>query len=129
MKFLIISHVKHSLDNGQIFGYGPFVKEINLWLKHVDEVRIVAPMSIKTPDPIDLAYLHENIHFDKVPAFNLISICSNVTTLILLPFIFFRMLRVMIWADHIHLRCPWTRGLLGAVAKVFFPWQNKTVNN
>jgi len=127
MRFLIISHVKHSLNDGQIYGYGPYVKEMNLWLKYVDEVRIVAPMSIKAPDPIDLAYLHQNIRYDKVPAFNLIGIGSKITTLILLPYIFIRIVWAMIWVDHIHLRCPGNMGLLGAVAQIFFPWKIKTV--
>jgi len=127
MRFLIISHVKHALNDGQIYGYGPYVKEMNLWLKYVDEARIVAPMSIETPDPIDLAYLHEKIRCDKVPAFNLIGTGSKIITLVLLPYIFIRIVWAMMWADHIHLRCPGNMGLLGAVAQVFFPWKRKTV--
>jgi len=127
MKFLIISHVEHSQKDGKIYGYGPYVKEMNLWLKYVQEVRIVAPMRKGEPDPIDLSYEHEGIMFDKVPAFNLLSKVSKLKTAILLPYIFMKIVWAMFWADHIHLRCPGNMGLLGAVAQILFPWKIKTV--
>lgn len=127
MKFLIVSHVLHSRDNNKIYGYGPYIKEMNLWLKYVDELCIVAPMREGHPDKIDLAYKHEKIIFNRVPAFNLIGFSSKVKTLFLLPYIFIKIFWAMVWADHIHLRCPGNMGLLGAVAQIFFPWKMKTV--
>ncbi len=127
MKFVIISHVEHSQEEGMIYGYGPYVKEMNLWLNYVDEVRIVAPIRKGEPDPIDLAYQHDNIIFDAVPSFNLLTFGSKLKTLFTLPFIFIRIFWAMAWAEHIHLRCPGNMGLLGAVAQLFFPWKMKTV--
>jgi len=126
MKFLIISHVEHTQKDGKIYGYGPYVKEMNLWLKYVDSVRIVAPLKVAEPNPIDLSYEHKKILFDKVPAFNLLTISEKLKTLMYLPFIFFSILRAMIWAEHIHLRCPGNMGLLGTIAQIFFPWKMKT---
>jgi len=127
MNFLIISHVEHSQKDGLIYGYGPYIKEMNLWLKDVQKVRIVAPMRIGKPDQIDLPYNHQEVYFDKVPAFSLVSAMSKIMTLIFLPYIVIRIFIAMIWADHIHLRCPGNMGLLGAVIQVFFPWKSKTV--
>ena len=127
MKFLIISHVEHSEKDGLIYGYGPYVKEINLWLKYVNEVRIVAPIRAGEPDPIDLPYIHKKLIFDRVPAFNLLTTYSKLKTIFLLPYIFMRIFIAMIWAQHIHLRCPGNMGLLGTIAQVFFPWKIKTV--
>lgn len=127
MKFLIISHVLHSTKDDKIYGYGPYVKEMNLWLKYVDEVRIVAPMLTSDPDPIDLAYEHENIIFDNVASFNLLTNYSKVKTMLMLPFIFAKIVLAMSKADHIHLRCPGNMGLLGTVAQMFFPSKIKTV--
>jgi len=127
MKFLIVSHVGHSQKGELIYGYGPYVKEMNLWLKYVDEVRIVAPIEKVDPNAIDLAYKHENIWFNRVPAFNLIGKVSKIRTLLLLPYIFARIFIAMMWAEHIHLRCPGNIGLIGSIAQLFFPWKKKTV--
>ena len=45
--------------DGKIYGYGPYIKEMNLWFKYVDEVILVAPVSQKAPSKINLAYEHE----------------------------------------------------------------------
>jgi hypothetical protein len=55
MKFLIITHVIHKRNGDQWFAYGPYVKEMNLWIRHVGEVTIVAPATKTDADPIDLA--------------------------------------------------------------------------
>lgn len=127
MKFLIISHVKHKKLGDKYFGYGPYVKEMNLWLKYVNSVEIVAPLLDKAPDKIDLPYVHNKIKFTKVPSFNLIGLKNKILTLIMLPLIFIKILFAMKRADHIHLRCPGNMGLLGSIAQIFFPSKIKTV--
>jgi len=127
MNFLIVSHVKHTQKDKSIYGYGPYVKEMNLWLKYVDNARVIAPMTPDEPNPIDLAYGHESLLFDAVPSFNLIGLRSKLITLMLMPYIFIKIMIAMAWADHIHLRCPGNMGLLGAIAQILFPWKEKTV--
>lgn len=127
MKFLIVSHVIHSKFNNKYFGYGPYIKEMNLWLKHVDSVEIIAPIKQANPDKIDSAYKHSNIIFTSVPAFNLIGYTNKIKTLFLIPFIFYKILISMKNSDHIHLRCPGNMGLLGSIAQIFFPKKIKTV--
>ena len=127
MKFLIISHVVHTEYQDKVYGYGPYIKEMNLWLKYVDEVRIVAPINAGKPDTIDLAYNHSKIIFNKVPTFNLLTMQAKLKTLCSLPFIFTKIILAMAWADHIHLRCPGNMGLLGSIAQILFPWKIKTV--
>jgi len=127
MKFLIISHVLHTRDNSKVYGYGPYIKEMNLWLKYVDEVSVIAPMLETKPDAIDLAYEHENLIFYEVPSFNLLTYLSKIKTLLVIPVIFTKIVFAMSKADHIHLRCPGNMGLLGAVAQILFPWKLKTV--
>ncbi|RYG43526.1 MAG: glycosyltransferase family 1 protein, partial [Chitinophagaceae bacterium] len=70
MRFTIITHVNHKENQGAIYGYGPYVREMNLWISHADEVEVVAPSHPVAPDPIDLAY-DGDVIFTKVPAFNL----------------------------------------------------------
>jgi len=44
MNFLIITHVPHIYQNKEWYGYAPYVREMNIWLKYVDEVTIVSPV-------------------------------------------------------------------------------------
>jgi glycosyltransferase involved in cell wall biosynthesis len=127
MRFLIISHVVHKQVGDTFYAYGPYVKEMNLWLRYVDEVVIVAPkVENISPDPIDLAYIHPKIMVESVPEFNLLSGKSILFTIFSLPSIFQRVISQMAKADHIHLRCPGNMGLIGALAQLIFPRKKKT---
>lgn len=126
MKFTIITHVNHIQNGGQYFGYAPYVREMNIWLKYVDEVTIVAPLVVEKPCLIDNAYQHNKVIFKKVPNFNIISFKSIVLSLYKLPFILLKIFRAMKNADHIHLRCPGNMGLLGCFIQILFPYKTKT---
>jgi len=127
MRFLIISHVVHKLIEEDFFAYGPYVKEMNLWFKHVDEVSVIAPLiSNLSPDSIDLVYKHPKIDFHKVPEFNFLSLKSTIKAFFLLPKIFLTVFSEMKRADHIHLRCPGNMGLVACIAQVFFPSKIKS---
>ncbi|WP_397362235.1 glycosyltransferase family 4 protein [Olleya sp. R77988] len=126
MRFLIITHVFHKPKNGQWFAYAPYVREMNLWLKHVDEVEIVAPKTEESISEIDIAYQHNNITLTKIPSIALTNISSGLKSLIALPLIILRLYQACRRADHIHLRCPGNIGLLGCLVQVLFPNKVKT---
>lgn len=127
MTFLIVSHVLHKRNAlGVIGGYGPYVREMNIWLKHVDKAIVVAPIINCEHDAIDLPYEHDNIEFVQVPAFEFTSLLQSLRSVVMLPVIMHRILFSMRRADHIHLRCPGNMGLLGCVAQIFFPNKRKT---
>jgi hypothetical protein len=74
MTFTIITHVSHKHYLGSYYAYGPYVREMNLWLKYVDEVIIVAPLdNNRSPGSIDLSYDHDRISFLKIPQFDILS--------------------------------------------------------
>ncbi|SHE87846.1 Glycosyltransferase involved in cell wall bisynthesis [Psychroflexus salarius] len=126
MTFLIISHTNHYKVNDQLYAYAPYVREINLWLKHVDQVNIVAPVSNNYDKNINLAYQHSTISIDEVPAFSLIGLKEKINTLKKLPKILRVLYKAMKQADHIHLRCPGNMGLLGCLVQILFPKTPKT---
>lgn len=126
MKFAIITHVNHIQENNQFFGYAPYIREMNIWFKFVDEVIIVAPAKKGVPTAIDISYNHENIAFKKVPDFNLTSFIKVLDSLFKLPTILWKIFWVMKEADHIHLRCPGNMGLIGCLIQIFFPNKKKT---
>jgi len=126
MKFLIVTHVPHLVEQDQYFGYAPYVREMNIWLKYTDEVTIVAPVSKSATSPIDLSYQHHQIDFKKVPNFNFISINHSLLSMLKLPILFWKIVWAMKQADHIHLRCPGNMGFLGCIIQILFPFKTKT---
>jgi len=125
--FLIITHVSHSIIDGKYFAYGPYVREINLWIQHTKKIVIIAPFHRSVNEnKIDLDYTHPNIIFYKVPAFQLTSFYEIMRALFCIPYILLVMFVGMLSATHIHLRCPGNMGLLGCIVQILFPFKKKT---
>ncbi len=126
MTFCIITHVIHSQSEGKYFGYAPYVNEMNLWLKYVDKVIVVAPLKAIDKTAIHQIYKHPNIEFIDVPSFSLTSFKELFKTVLSLPLLFSKIVDGMKRSNHIHLRCPGNMGLLGAFIQLFFPNKVKT---
>ncbi|WP_167597891.1 glycosyltransferase family 4 protein [Leeuwenhoekiella sp. ZYFB001] len=126
MKFAVITHIEHFEKNGILYSYGPYVREMNLWFSYVDEVQVVGTFSSKNPGSIDLPYKAKYLQLIKVPSFDITSVTQVGRAILVLPGILKRIYKVMLGADHIHLRCPGNIGLLGAIVQVFFPKKKKT---
>lgn len=126
MNFAIITHVPHKKLQSQFLAYAPYVREMNLWLKHVDEVEVVAPFDNSAVSKIDMAYQHTNLVFSEVPSIEFTSLKCAFQSFIKLPIIFLRIFKACKKADHIHLRCPGNMGLLGCIVQIFFPKKLKT---
>lgn len=126
MKFAIITHVQHVKIENHYFGYSPYVLEMNIWLKNVDEAIIVAPLINIELNAIHKHYEHDNIKFIKVKEFNITTFKNTLKSLFKLPLIFYQVYQAMKSADHIHLRCPGNMGLVGSFVQVLFPKKTKT---
>jgi glycosyltransferase involved in cell wall biosynthesis len=126
MKFLIISHVFHYQNNNNLLAYTPYVREMNLWIKHVNQVKIIAPILTDFDDNINFAYQHQHISIEEVYAFSLIGFREKIETFTKLPSILKSIYTNMRNAEHIHLRCPGNMGLLGCIVQILFPKKPKT---
>lgn len=126
MNFVIITHVQHIKENSNYFGYAPYIREMNIWLKYVENVTIVAPIDKSKLDNIHIDYQHKNLKFKEVPNFNTTSFFNLLQTLLKLPSILWTVFWAMKNADHIHLRCPGNMGLLGCLIQILFPKTPKT---
>ncbi len=126
MRFLVISHSKHKEEGDTLYGYTPYVREMNLWLKHVDKVEVVAPKTNDTISSIDTAYQQSNLYFNRIPFIEFTSFKKASLSLLNLPKIVFTIFKAIKRADHVHLRCPGNIGLLGCLVQVLFPRKIKT---
>ncbi|GGG27862.1 glycosyl transferase [Dokdonia pacifica] len=125
MNFLIITHVKHKLKDDHYYGYGPYVKEMNIWNAHVDHVEVVGHKIDEEITRIDLPYTSK-VRFTEIPQISLTSLKAIFTSFFYTPIVFFKIIGAIRRADHIHLRCPGNIGLLGCIAQIFFPKKKKT---
>ncbi|WP_158837986.1 glycosyltransferase [Polaribacter sp. L3A8] len=127
MKFTIITHALHKSKNQRFYAYEPYVREMNLWLQSVSETRIVAPISQEEISAIEVTYNTQNITVERIPAFNVLSLKTKISSIFKIPFILIQIIKTCLWADHIHLRCPGNVGLLGCFVLILFPSKPKTV--
>ncbi|MBZ4041936.1 glycosyltransferase [Flavobacterium hibisci] len=126
MKFTIITHVNHTEKEGQYFGYAPYVREMNVWSKYIDELIIVAPFIQVSNTEIDSAYNHKSIKFLKIENIDLLGFKSICNAILKIPKIGWQIFKAMKESDHIHLRCPGNIGLLGCFVQILFPTKLKT---
>lgn len=126
IKFVIITHVSHIEEKNEYLAYAPYIREMNIWFKYIDEVIIVAPLESSEPTQIDISYAHSNINFRKVPEFSFTNVSTIFSSVFKLPLIIISIFKAMKDADHIHLRCPGNMGLIGCLIQVLFPEKNKT---
>lgn len=126
MRFLIISHALHKIENKEVYSYAPYVREMNLWLKYVDEVSVIAPIVKDDVNAIDMPYKHDNLVLKKIPSIQFTSLIASIYSFIKLPYILIVIFFGCLKADHIHLRCPGNIGLLGCFIQIFFPKKIKT---
>jgi glycosyltransferase involved in cell wall biosynthesis len=126
MKFAVITHVPHILSHNQYFAYGPYVREMNIWSKYVDEFIIVTPAFNTSKTAIDSPYSLEKIKFLQIENINLLGFKSVCNAIVRMPKISWQIFKAMQQADHIHLRCPGNIGLLGCLVQILFPNKPKT---
>ena len=130
MRLAIFTHVVHAEKDDTYFAYAPYVREMNLWLKYVEEVEVVAPMTgdeeSRRPGGQVMAYEHPKLTFTEVPSFNFLNLCSSIKAIIKIRYLFFKIIGAMSKADHLHLRSPGNMGLLACIAQIFFPSKPKT---
>lgn len=126
MNFVIITHVPHILEQDQYFAYAPYVQEMNIWIKELGKITIIAPKSNLPKTAIDIHYKHQNIEFAAIDSFDVLNLKSVFFTIFKIPKISWQIFKAMRQADHIHLRCPGNIGLLGCIVQILFPAKIKT---
>lgn len=127
-KFLIITCVHHGIKDGDYYAYGPYVREMNLWIEKEEEVIVMAPLFPKNPiSKIDLAYKHPRLKFVSVPAYDVQSLASIGKAIFRIPLILFQLTKWMAKVDHIHVRTPGNMGLLAMFVQILFPKKEKTI--
>ncbi len=126
MKLVVISSAPLVLKQNNYFAYSPFVKELMIWAKQDTEIGMLCPIwkedkgLLISPISFPISKLFISIEFNNTTLFNAIKS-------FLVSFVnFYYLIKAMIWADHIHLRCPGNIALLACFVQIFFPNKIKT---
>ncbi|WPR71593.1 glycosyltransferase [Flavobacterium sp. NG2] len=126
MKLLIVSTAPFIYIEDSVYAYSPYVEELVIWSKYADTISFCCPVWGSSHGLLMSEMPFEFKHHFRLKDFNL---NSTVAIFKAIFFIFYNVIvlfKSMIWAEHIHLRCPGNVGLLGCLIQVFFPSKTKT---
>lgn len=121
----IITHTPHWVEANTHYAYGPYVREMNLWIKQVDHTIVVAPKGSQDRSDIHWAY-SKRIKHRIIPSVSLLGFRQKIRTCIYFPILVIAIFKAMRQADHIHLRCPGNIGLIGCLVQLCFPRKRKS---
>lgn len=126
MKLLIVSTAPFLYKQNGIYAYSPYVNELVLWEKHATEIAFCCPVW-ENENGLLISKLPFKIasHF-KLLDFSLNSFFNIVKAFFFAFYNLSVLFRAMLWADHIHLRCPGNIGLFGSFIQIAFPNKIKT---
>lgn len=126
MKLLVVSSAPLIVSQNQWKAYGPYVNELEIWEKYVNQIQFCCPVW-----ETDRGLLVKKIPFGTVKTIRLIefdikSYAQGFKALYATTINLVRIAKAMQQADHIHLRCPGNMGLLGVIVQILFPNKPKT---
>ena len=106
MKILVVSHTPHYLKDGQAFGWGPTVREIDALATIAAELVHVAPMHNEPAPDCALAYRMRNVRLHPVPASGGATLTAKFGVGRALPAYVRAIASELRDADIVHVRCP-----------------------
>ncbi len=125
-KFTVISTAPLIEKSLYFAAYSPFVKEMEIWTKHCDEIYFCCPVWKE-----DRGLLNSDIDFKiagvyELKEFSIKNIKGALNSFKSVIINFFIILKTIRNADHLHLRCPGNIGLIACIAQIFFPSKQKS---
>lgn len=111
-RILVVSAVIHRRWRGRLYGYTPYVREVDAWSHLFNEVRIIGPV-IDGPPPDDCApFSSENVAIVDVPATGGDTLVAKAAQALRVPLLALHLIRQMNWADAIQVRSPSNLGVV-----------------
>lgn len=125
MKVIVVSSAPLVSEGGKLSGYGPYIKEMELWAKHA-ELGFVCPVLHSGQGLLLTDVSFPVLQVFPAKGFDVKSV-GGMSRAIRHAFYNFRSIyKAMHWADHIHLRCPGNISLMGCLVQILFPRKKKT---
>lgn len=119
-RLVIVSHVIHHISGGQLFAYGPYAREIDIWADLFTEVVIAAPCRREAPAGDCLPFTRSNVSLYPQWETGGDTFTAKAAQLLALPAHVWNLSRALLRADAIHVRCPGNLGLVGVILAPLF---------
>ncbi len=116
MRLLIISNMRHYVDDGKVMGWGPTAKEIDYLASLFTEVVHIGCLHTGPPPRSMVAYEAPNIRLIPVPPAGGSTLRDKLDIVRLVPLYLRAILREVPRADVVHVRCPANISLLALLA-------------
>ena len=114
-RLAVVSHVVHYRHAGQLYAYGPYAREIDVWAALFPQLVIVSPLR-EAPPPGDAApFAARNITVRAFPETGGTSVAATLWQAARAPWLAWRLWRLLHGVQAVHVRCPGNVGLLGAL--------------
>lgn len=115
MRLAILSNVIHYRHAGGLYAYAPYAREIDIWADLFQDVTIAAPCRTSEPPGFAVPFARRNISIVPQREAGGDSIRGKLGLALAMPSILAGLCRTMLRADAVHVRCPGSFGLLGAL--------------
>jgi len=119
-RLVIVSHVVHYRHHGQLWAYGPYAREIDLWAEMFPQIVIASPCRTELPPGDCIPFTRSNVSLVRQRLTGGRTLWAKVRQFLVLPLLVWDLCRTMRKADAIHVRCPGNLGLLGAILAPLF---------
>jgi glycosyltransferase involved in cell wall biosynthesis len=126
MKLLLISDAPILIEKKEKVAYAPYVKEMDLWMKHACSTTYVCPTRYDR-SLLTKAFDYQHFQIKSVKRLEFHRIRSILISSLSIPYQAIVLWNAMRKADHIHLRCPGNLALLASLIQVTLPRKRKTV--
>lgn len=121
MKLVVISSAPFIYKQNCVFGYSPYIDELIIWEKHVDQIMFCCPTWSDDRGLLVTAIpflIEKHYHLSD---FNLNTFFNGLKAFFYSMSNLFVLYQALQKADHIHLRCPGNIGLLACIVQILFP--------
>jgi glycosyltransferase involved in cell wall biosynthesis len=121
MRLLIVSSSLHYRSGDQLWAYGPYAREVDIWADLFAQVNIAVPCRRGAPNRGDfISFSRQNIAVVPQQETGGDALWPKLKQMLLVPYLIWKLIRPMRHADVIHVRCPGNLGLLGAIMAPLF---------
>jgi glycosyltransferase involved in cell wall biosynthesis len=119
-RLLVFTSVVHYRYQNQIWAYGPYVRELEVWCDLCNTLEIAAAYREEAPLGDALPIRRENVTLTRIAETGGSSLLAKLYQIIFLPIIVWQLILCLRRADAVHVRCPGNLGLLGVVLAPLF---------
>jgi glycosyltransferase involved in cell wall biosynthesis len=117
---LVVTHVRHYFWQNQLFAYGPYTLEIDMWADLFSEIVVAAPCRDEPPSGDAIPYSRQNIRIAPQAETGGSNFWLKAQQILMLPILTGSLIKAMRQVDAIHVRCPGNLGLLGTILAPLF---------